>query len=125
MVQIVYIIGYEVCQKNKYSIGGNYMSEIITLDEIKELVKPVVKQFPVKTLILYGSYARNKATEESDIDLIVDSNDKLLGWGLCSLIGELAEVLPKPFHCYEKSMIINSGELFENIQKDGIVLYET
>ena len=101
------------------------MSAVITLDEIKELVTPVMKQFPVKTLILYGSYARNEAQEESDIDLVVDSNDELLGWGLCSLLGELAEVLPKSFHCYEKSMVINSGELFNNIQRDGIILYET
>ena len=101
------------------------MSTIMTLGEIKNLVIPVMRQFPVKTLILYGSYARNEATEESDIDFIVDSNDELLGWGLCSLLGELAEVLPKPFHCYEKSMVINSGELFDNIIRDGVVLYET
>ena len=101
------------------------MGNIMTLDEIKNSVIPVMRQFPVKTLILYGSYARNEATEDSDIDFVVDSNDKLLGWGLCSLLGELAGVLPKPFHCYERSMIINSGELFDNIMKDGIVLYET
>ena len=100
------------------------MSKVITLNEIKHLVTPVMKQFPVKTLTLYGSYARNEATEESDIDFIVDSNDELLGWGLCSLLGELAEVLPKPFHCYEKSMIVNNGELLNNIQKNGVVLYE-
>ena len=101
------------------------MDAIMTLDEIKNSVIPVMRKFPVKTLILYGSYARNEATKESDIDFVVDSEDKLLGWGLCSLLGELAAILPKPFHCYEKSMIINSGELFDNIMKDGIVLYET
>ena len=101
------------------------MGTIMTLDDIRVLVTPVMKLFPVKTLILYGSYARNEATEESDIDFIVDSNDELLGWGLCSLLGELAAVLPKSFHCYEKSMIINSGELFESVKRDGVVLYET
>ena len=100
------------------------MSMVMTVSEIKDLVTPVMKQFPVQSLILYGSYARNEATEESDIDFIVDSNDELLGWGLCSLLGELAEVLPKPFQCYEKSMIISNGELLNNIQKDGVVLYE-
>jgi len=100
------------------------MGIIMTVDEIKQLIIPVMKQFPVKALTIYGSYARNEATENSDIDLVVDSNGELLGWGLCSLLGELAEVLPKPFHCYEKSMVINSGKLFENIEKDGIVLYE-
>ena len=101
------------------------MQPVMTLDEIKKLITPVARKFPVKSLILYGSYARNEATEDSDIDLIVDSNDKLLGVGLCTLLGELAEVLPKPFHCYEKSMVQNSGILFENIKRDGVVLYET
>ena len=100
------------------------MDTVMTLDEIRALVTPIMQLFPVKSLTVYGSYARNEATEKSDIDLIVDSNDVLLGWGLCSLIGELAEVLPKPFHCYEKSMIINSGALFDNIKRDGVVLYE-
>ena len=100
------------------------MGTVMTLDEIKNLVTPVMEQFPVQSLILYGSYARNEATEESDIDFIVDSNDKLLGWGLCSLLGELADVLPKPFHCYEKSMIIKNDELLNNIERDGVVLYE-
>jgi len=100
------------------------MNTIMTSEEIKNLVIPVVKKFPVKTLIMYGSYARNEATEESDIDFLVDSNNKLLGWGLCSLLGELADVLPIPFHCYEKSMIINNTELINNINKDGVILYE-
>lgn len=101
------------------------MNNIMTIDEIKKIVIPVVQQFPVKSLLLYGSYARNEANENSDIDFIVDSNNELLGWGLCSLLGKLAEVLPKSFHCYEKSMVVNNGELYDAIKKDGLVIYET
>ena len=100
------------------------MATIITLGEIKNLIIPIIKKYPVKSLIIYGSHARNEATDESDIDLIVDSNDELLGWGLCSLLGDLSEVLTVPFHCYEKSMIVNSGSLYNSIIKDGILLYE-
>lgn len=100
------------------------MIDNLSVEEIKKIVTPVMQRFPIRTLILYGSYARNEANENSDIDLIVDSNNELLGWGLCSLLGELAEVLPKSFHCYEKSMVINSGELYDAINKDGLVIYE-
>ena len=99
-------------------------NDILTIDEIKELMIPVISKFPVKQLILYGSYARNQATANSDIDLLIDSNDALLGWGLCKLIGELSNILTKPFHCYEKSMILTNPDLTANIEKDGIVLYE-
>ena len=100
------------------------MDKILTIEEIKALTVPVVSQFPVKQLILYGSYARNQATPESDIDLLVDSNDNLLGWGLCKLISALSDILPKPFHCYEKSMILTNPDLTRNIERDGVVLYE-
>ena len=100
------------------------MDKIMTIDEIRELSVPVVKQFPVKQLILYGSYARNQATPDSDIDLLVDSGDTLLGWGLCKLISALSDSLPKQFHCYEKSMVLTNPDLTENIKKDGVVLYE-
>jgi len=100
------------------------MDKILTFSEIKELTVPVIRGFPIKQLILYGSYARNQATPESDIDLLVDSNDSLLGWGLCELISALSDVLPKPFHCYEKSMILTNDDLTKNIERDGIVLYE-
>jgi predicted nucleotidyltransferase len=97
----------------------------LTIDEIKELTIPIVSRFPVKRLILYGSYARNQATPDSDIDLLVDSGDALLGWDLCRLIGILTDILPKPFHCYEKSMVLKNLDLTASIEKDGIVLYET
>ncbi len=46
-----------------------------TLDEIKselETVKPSLeKRFKVETIDIFGSYARNQATEQSDIDLLV------------------------------------------------------
>jgi len=56
--------------------------------------------------------------------LIVDSDDNLLGWGLCRLISALSDTLPKPFHCYEKSMVLTNSDLTMNIEKDGVVLYE-
>ena len=100
------------------------MNTIMTLNEIQELIIPIIQKFPVKKFIIYGSYARGDATADSDIDFLVDSNDALLGWGLCSLLGEIAEAIPKPFHCYERSMVAGSGALYDNIIKDGVILYE-
>jgi uncharacterized protein len=45
------------------------------LEEIKtelEMLKPTLKKrFKVETIDIFGSYARNEANENSDIDLLV------------------------------------------------------
>ena len=54
------------------------MSEkIYTIDEIKKILKGFLKDKPVHQVILFGSYAKQKATKESDVDLIIDTNAKL------------------------------------------------
>jgi len=51
-----------------------------TLEEVKtelEGLKPTLKRrFKVETIDIFGSYARNQATEQSDIDLLVTYSTK-------------------------------------------------
>jgi uncharacterized protein len=46
------------------------------------------KRFPVRTLALFGSYARNQQTEKSDVDILVEV-DPSIGLGFVSLADEL------------------------------------
>lgn len=46
------------------------------------------KQFPVRTLALFGSYARNQQTEQSDVDILVEV-DPSIGLGFVTLAEEL------------------------------------
>ena len=45
---------------------------IYSIHEIQQRIAPVVKQYGVKAVFLFGSYARGEAREDSDIDLLVD-----------------------------------------------------
>lgn len=45
---------------------------IYTVDEIKSRVMPLAEKYELHAVYLFGSYARNEATENSDIDLLVD-----------------------------------------------------
>ncbi len=47
-------------------------SDNITIEEIKEKMVPILKNYPVNKAILFGSYAKGKATNRSDIDLYID-----------------------------------------------------
>lgn len=49
---------------------------MIDQQKIEKIVETIIKTVSPEKIILFGSYARGKATEESDIDLVViwDSN---------------------------------------------------
>ena len=55
---------------------------IYTLDEIKKRILPVIEKYNIPAMYLFGSYARGEATEESDLDFLVDTT----GTGLTSLL---------------------------------------
>lgn len=42
------------------------------LKTLKKELPPISKKFSVKTIGLFGSYARSEQTEESDIDLLIE-----------------------------------------------------
>ena len=44
---------------------------ILTLSQIKMVCAEVFADFPVSYCYLFGSYAKGKATEQSDVDLLV------------------------------------------------------
>lgn len=45
---------------------------LLSIDYIKVVVENIAKQYGVKKVFLFGSYARNIATAESDIDLLIE-----------------------------------------------------
>ena len=48
---------------------------MLTIEEIKSRIEPIARQYRLNAVYLFGSYARNEATEKSDIDLLIDRND--------------------------------------------------
>lgn len=45
---------------------------MVSLNDIKEVVSDAVTKYPIKKVSLFGSYAEGTASEESDIDLLVE-----------------------------------------------------
>ena len=55
---------------------------IYTLEEISRRVRPVAEKYKLKAVYVFGSYARGEAREDSDVDLLVDTD----GAGIASLL---------------------------------------
>ena len=48
---------------------------MLTIDEIRTAVEKVGKEYGIKNAYLFGSYAKGEATENSDIDILIDRGD--------------------------------------------------
>ena len=101
------------------------MSEkIYTIEEIRNILQEILKDQPVYQVILFGSYAKNKATKKSDIDLLIDTQSKLKGFALIKLICEIEEKLQKRIDGFEKYEIISNSPIDKEIKETGVVVYE-
>ena len=97
---------------------------MLTLNEIKETVAPLVKDYPVRRVILFGSYARGDATEKSDIDLIIDSGGTIGSWEFFGLIGKIVKKMPIDVDVFELDEIKKPSRIFDSITNEGVVIYE-
>lgn len=101
------------------------MSEkIYTIEELKTILQEILRDFAVKRAILFGSYAKNLATSTSDIDLVIDSEGKLLNINFYGLLEDLVEKLQKDIDLFEISEIHKDSRIYNDIQKEGVIVYE-
>ena len=57
----------------------------VAISEIKKKIVPILKENKVSRAGIFGSYARGEQKEDSDIDLLIEVNDKK--FSLIDLIG--------------------------------------
>ena len=97
---------------------------MLSIEEIKSYIEPVVEKYPIEKVILFGSYARGDAKETSDVDLVVESGGKMRNIKIFTLGGELLNALPVRVDVYDILEIANPSAMYENIRKEGVIIYE-
>lgn len=65
------------------------------IDEIKKSILKILKEYNVKKAALFGSIVTGEATEESDIDLLIEFEGKKSLLDLAGLKLELQELLKR------------------------------
>jgi predicted nucleotidyltransferase len=72
------------------------MKQDAVVQILKQKNAELTKQFGVKSLLLFGSVARNEATSTSDVDLLVEFNRPVGYFGLFALQDYLEKLLGCP-----------------------------
>ena len=104
---------------------------VYTVSEIESIIRPIAEKFGLKAVYLFGSYARNEATENSDIDLLVDTTGTQIRslFSLGALYCELEDALQKKLDLITVSALeqpaqMQSEEVFrENVRRERVELY--
>lgn len=94
---------------------------ILTVEQITETCKKVFEGLEINYCYLFGSYTKGKATEKSDVDLLVST--EFSGMKIYALIENLREELKKKVDLITKEQLDSNPELLNEILKYGMKIY--
>ena len=125
---------YENDEEKQNTIKYNYIVEqlskinqideetgILELEDIVRKCSKVFERYEVSFCYLFGSYAKGKATQMSDVDLLISANVK--GLKFYGLVEEIRTALHKKVDVLDINQLKDNIELTEEIFKDGIKIY--
>lgn len=94
---------------------------VLGIENIRDICSEVFDRFNVDYCYLFGSYAKGKAKENSDIDLLISTKEK--GIRFYDLAETLREKLKKKVDVLNLEQLNNNGSLLDEILKDGVKIY--
>ena len=102
-------------------INDRDSKELYTIVELKQVLSPILKKHKVKKCILFGSYVKGTADTRSDVDLVVDTD--LKGLGFYGLLGEITDALRFPVDLISKKSIKKGSDFEKEIDNTGVTIY--
>ncbi len=94
---------------------------MLDTDAIREIITPICREYDIERMYLFGSYARNEAREDSDVDLRVDRG-KLTGFAYGGFYGDIQRALGVPTDILTTEQLKKT--FLDRIRKEEVLLYE-
>lgn len=94
---------------------------VLSIEQIREICTRVFEGLKIEYCYLFGSYAKGKATETSDVDLLIGTS--VSGIHFYGLVEAIREGLHKRVDILNREQLESNLELINEILKDGIKIY--
>ena len=94
-----------------------------TIDTIKEKITPICKQYMVKKVFIFGSYARGDATENSDIDIRIEAGNIDNLFTLSLFRQDIVDALGIEVDIISANISTLDTALQKNLEREEILLY--
>lgn len=104
---------------------------IYTIDELRDRIVPITQKYNIPAVYLFGSYARNEATDDSDVDILIDREGTSIRgmFDMGGLYTELRESIGKEIDLvtlqtlHQKNTKERTPWFVDNLEKDMVRLY--
>ncbi len=102
---------------------------IYTLEEIKNKTSPIFENYGIEKAYIFGSYAKNMATDSSDVDIVIAKGRLKTLFELSGLQMDLIEMLDKNVDLITEESLNNLNfngndfNLKDEIYKERIMFY--
>ena len=93
---------------------------IYTIENIKDIVTPIVRKYNVQAIYLFGSYARGEATENSDLDFLVFGGEKFKLTNIFALAEDLRMAFQRQVDVFEISEINTDSDFYSTIMNERL-----
>ena len=128
----IFYAPFHFCKDVLYYKRKEGADMIYTVEELKRKISPIAKQYGLKAVYLFGSYARNEATDNSDVDILIDRTDsKIKGmFDMGGLYSDLQESIGKSIDLVTTQTLEQTSTrqrvpyFVENLYAERLKIYE-
>lgn len=93
---------------------------VLSLGEIKIIVKELLERYHAEYALLFGSYARGDAMPDSDIDIIVVGGKEFVPRNIFALAEDLREMTGRNADVFEMREVNEGTPFYESVMREGI-----
>ena len=104
---------------------------VYTLEELREKITPIAEKYRIPAVYVFGSYARGEATEDSDVDLLVNLEGSIVrGFIMGGLYNDLNEELGKELSLITEKSLYDPDpkhrmeKFVANVLRERVPVYE-
>ena len=96
------------------------MNGVLSHEELVSVILPLLRKYGAQEALLFGSYARGEADEESDIDLLVIGGPSFEPTDVFCIADELNRATGKRVDVYELQEVNEGSPFYRSIFQEGV-----
>lgn len=93
---------------------------IYTVEELNQIILPILRKYHAESALLFGSYARREATHASDIDLLIIGGDRFDPTDVFCVADELHRATGKEVDVYELCELERGSPFYNAVMNEGV-----
>lgn len=103
------------------TVSQHYTPTVYTLEQLRDMIVPLVKRYDLRKASVFGSYARGEADADSDIDVLLEGGDSFRLINVFSVAEDLHEMSGKRVDVYELREL-DEGPFRDTVLREAVAL---